>query len=350
MAEEQVENLELDRKMAIALYYVNGDEERAKHMVEGNLKDICAIKGRFNSTANTGSFILFYNHMIPFLTHVFILVTSAHTPHGVKTKSDWRGFEKFINEGRGKAYDELLTKTIKDKIQMKFSLHIMKELNAFIEGNELVAMNRFFQNLLQDIIKQQKIDVTVDYEMISSLVMEMESISSKKIDLEAIAQNKEKKIAGLEEVVKQSEDEFQVGRDDVKIILKCALILSPIKGKDISTVLPGDRIRLSIVERGPKAVSVAELMQAYVNGQFLPVAGTVKLAKYEVGTGYIIYAEIIKGVIAKVIEAESNIKIATDMEEEKRMEEDARSYRHLIWIVIAVICFILMIWSLRIFL
>ena len=35
------------KKLKIAMFFTNGDEDRAKQMIAGNLEDICVIKGRF---------------------------------------------------------------------------------------------------------------------------------------------------------------------------------------------------------------------------------------------------------------------------------------------------------------
>ena len=133
--------------------------------------------------------------------------------------------------------------------------------------------------------------------------------------------------------------EPKTGIDGVKLIINCSLILSPIKGKDISKLTPGDRIRVNIIDNNPKAITVAEAFHAYKEGKFSPINGRVKSVEFTPGAGYIIYAVIAKGVLAKVVEEEENIKVAMDPSyyAESPVEEEAKSNLPIIMVVLTAI-------------
>jgi hypothetical protein len=169
--------------------------------------------------------------------------------------------------------------------------------------------------------------------------MELNSTSTRKLDKQTIEGQQEAAQAAQTEAVQQQPKEPQAGLDGVKLIINCSLILSPIKGKEISRLAAGDRIRINIVDSNPKAVTVAEAFGAYREGKFSPISGRVKSIEMVPDSGYIIYVVIAKGVLGKIVEEEDNIKVAMDPSYyvESAGEEEAKSNLPVIMVVLTAI-------------
>ena len=76
------------KKLKIAMFFTNGDEDRAKQMIAGNLEDICVIKGRFSSTQSFGAFIAFFNRYYLTLNSVYPVITDSFNLKELKTSVD----------------------------------------------------------------------------------------------------------------------------------------------------------------------------------------------------------------------------------------------------------------------
>ncbi len=297
-------------KINIALYYCGGDMERAKQMAAGSYKDMYAIKARFVSSSLNGGFIIFFNSIYNKFVSSLVAVMPSYINKTLETSVDWRIFEKDIAEVlSGNERDDHLGSLLKNRIYDSFNFTFAIELSRLLESKNTIAIERVFQKLIQFILNLQRIDIKVDYQQISSLDMELLSTSSPKIDLSALA-----KAAGQEQpqAEEKQQEPVRPGMEGVKLVLQASLILSPIKGKDISKLQPGDRVKVTIVDKNPKAVSVGQALEAYKDGAFSPVTARIKIVEYSQETGYTFYAVIAKGIYVKIVEEESNIKVAMD--------------------------------------
>ena len=89
-------------------------------------------------------------------------------------------------------------------------------------------------------------------------------------------------------------------------------MLSPIKGKNISQVETGDRIKINLSPTSPKAITVAKAFKVYDDGKISPIAGRVVSIRHLNDGGYKVYAIIAKGIYIKIEEEEEDIRIAMD--------------------------------------
>jgi hypothetical protein len=302
-------------KINIALHYVGGDLEKARQMVAGSYRDLYALKAVYTSTAMHGAILIFFNHVYSKIANPFAYVIASYATTQLDPSADWRLFEKEMQETMAAGSpDEHLGNALKSKLYESFTFTFARELFRYLEGNNSIAIERAFQKLIQYILNQSRIDVRVEAQQISSLDMELFSATGVKLDSAALIK------PGLAEQPKNAAenekpagaDEIAVGRDGVQLILKASLILAPIKGKDISTLQPGDRVKVSIVDSSPKAVQVAQALNAYQEGNFRPVIARLKSITYNPAAGYTIFAIIAKGIFVKILEEEKNIRVAMD--------------------------------------
>jgi len=96
--------------------------------------------------------------------------------------------------------------------------------------------------------------------------------------------------------------------------MRSSLILSPIKGKDISELKIGDRVLISLIDNNDHTRSLAKAFNAYnaEENRLLPIPSRIKSIRYIDGVGFKIYVVIAKGIIGQIIEEEKNIKVALD--------------------------------------
>jgi hypothetical protein len=299
-------------KINIALHYAGGDMEKAKAMVAGSYKDVYVLKARFASSTLHGAFLVFYNGIYNKLIDSLVLVVSTYMTKTIDTATDWKIFEKDILEVLSTGeHDTHFETLVKNRFYDGFNLSFCAELTRFLQSDNGIAVERALQKLTQFILNVQRIDIKVDSQHISSLDMETYSASSKKIDPSSLRKQEEPREAAPAPG-QEAPEEVSEGQEGVKLIMNCALMLSPIKGKDIARIEPGDRIRVSIADSNPKCISVAKALNAYEDGELRPITARVKSIKPNPGGGYTIFGIVARGIYARIVEEEANIKVALD--------------------------------------
>ena len=302
-------------KISIALHYVGGDMEKARQMVAGSYRDLFALKIVYNSSAMHGAVLIFYNQVYSKIMNPFGYVITSYATRQLEPGNDWKLFEKEMQEViAAESPDEHLGNTLKSRLYESFTFQFARELARFLEGKNTIAIERAFQKLIQYILNQARIDVRVEAQQISSLDMELYSATTQKLD-QATLQGQGQADAQAESAkasASASSEEIVEGKDGVQLILKASLILAPIKGKEISKLQSGDRVKVSLVENTPKAIQVAQALNAYKDGNFAPVVARVKSVKYDPAAGYTLHGIIAKGIFVKIVEEEKSIKVAMD--------------------------------------
>ena len=336
---------EQSKKLEIASFYTHGDLEKAKQMVAGNLKDLYVIKAVFTSASINGAFIVFFNNTYGNLTDCCAITSHSFAVSDIKSPIDWKVFEKDLQANLDKGeHDQVLSFQVRDMLVQNFSQQIgvgkqAKELKKFLDQNESIALNRYMQQFIQNKVGFQNVNMSVDFETISSLDMELLSITSKKMsDQIAAAKPKEEKKAEADE------DDPLKGKE-VKLVLKGGLILSPVKGKEISRLALKDKIKITLLEQNQKAIQVAQAFNAYVDGVLKPISGRIVSVKKNPSGGYNLHAIVAKGIYCKIDEEEENIKVAMDdpLAAAAAQEEEPSSKKNMVIIGVLVAVLLVLI-------
>jgi len=333
---------EQTKKLQIALYYTFGDEDKAKKMVNGSYLDLYAVKGKFSSSSVYGAFIVFLNPSLFRVINSYSMISRSFEISDIKTTQDWRNFEKQLVEiSKKNGFDEAMTSKMKDSMGKALTIQEITKFAKLIEQDDGIAVNHNFQKFISDVTGFQNIELSVDYEKISSLVMELNSVTGIKI---AAAVEPEKVKVQDEEVVVEKLDDPLEGKE-VKLVLSGALILSPIRGKDISELIIGDRIMISIIDKSPKVVDLLKAFNAYgEDGSTKPIVGRIVSIKHP--EDYKIFAIVAKGIYIKIVEEESHIKVAMDpayYNTQSSDEEADNKKNKLTMMVLAGIFFVLIV-------
>ncbi|MBN1497756.1 MAG: hypothetical protein JXA07_13355 [Spirochaetes bacterium] len=301
------------RKLEVATFYTNGDEERARQMIAGSLNDIYVIKGRFSSTSHFGAFIVFFNHYYLKLNSIYAIISDDFALKDMKTSRDWITFENDLASFAGNSqHDDVLDRQLRNALNTSFSLSFSGELKKLVEEQSDIEINRLFQQVVMDRMGLQSVNSVVDIEVISSLDMELHSLTSRKIPEIQEFQNKQKELEPDVQVDTEDDDREVLKGREVRLVLRGSLILAPISGRDIGLLVSGDRLKLKVVDTHEKAIQVLKAFNAITSDGVQPILGRIVSIRHRNDGGYTIYAIVAKGIYVKVEELEENIKIAID--------------------------------------
>ncbi len=302
------------RKIDIASYYTHGDAENANKMVAGTYKDLYIIKGKFASSSVYGAFMIFFNHIYLQCVNFYGIVSHSFNVNDIDISQDWRKFEGEIEKNFSMGdHDDVLCNHMRESITTGMTMPFCTNLKKQFDQNDQIGISHVFQKFIQDRLGFQNLKVNMEYIQCTSLDMEMYSTSSRKM-----SEKSAKDDASLEK--KDSLDDIQSLDDandplsgkEVKLVLNGSLLLAPIKGKDISSLAPGDRVKVKIIDKNPKGISVARAFKAYEDGKMLPITGRIVSMKSQASGGYKIFLVVAKGIFIKVDEEEDGIKIMMD--------------------------------------
>jgi hypothetical protein len=330
---------EQTKKINIALHYTGNDMEKAKQMVAGSYKDLLALKVKFTSSSQYCVFLMFINAIQSRVVDSFFVVSNDYLVSNIDNMQDWRLFEKDISTARANITDFRLVNELKDKIEKSFTSAVCTSIVKLYE-KDTTQLNHIIQKMIQESTGLQRVDVSFEVVKISSLEMESDAISTRKID----SMPKDAEPVVEEKPVTAEGDEPKSGANGIHAIMRSTLILSPIKGKHINDLKIGDRVMISLVEMNDQAKSLAKAFNAYneEEGRILPLPARVKSLRYIDGTGYKIYVVIAKGILGQIIEEEKNIKIAMDPAVEMLEKQEApASNKSSLVIIIALLALIL---------
>jgi hypothetical protein len=320
---------EQKRKLDISLFYTHNDIEKSKNMVSGIYKDLYAIKVKFSASTAFGAFLMFFNIPYSTITHLSVHVSHSYLVWDLKTSLPWREYEENLEKlKKTDIVDDELTFRMRDELNKAFTVKLGQdqraiELKKHLEANDEIVANRVIKKFIQDRFGYKNIDLSVDYESVSSLDMELFSITSKKIDIKEQPHDEETESQAEDGQDGTNNEDNDFGAKNYQLLLNGELVLSPIKGKNISSLRLSDRIKVTLDISNPKAISVAKAFKAYDDQKIQPITGRIVFLKHLNEGGYKIFCIIAKGIYVKIVEEEEDIKIA--LEEDEKSAENPKS-------------------------
>ncbi|MCL1864984.1 MAG: hypothetical protein FWF73_04155 [Spirochaetes bacterium] len=299
---------EQTKRLQIALYYTSGDDEKAKKMINGTYLDLFLIKAKFSSSSVYGAFIIFLNIPNLRVENIYSIISRSFEIADIKTTQTWRNFEdRLVDTAKKGDFDEVMTAKVNEALAKSLNMQEIDQFSQLIDQDNGIAVSHNFQKFFSDVTGYQNVTFSVDYEKISSLSMELQSITSTKITNLKIKNKKEDVNV---EAIDDSDD--PLAGKDVRLLVRGALILSPIKGKDISELIIGDKVMISVIDKGEKAIELLKAFNAYneENRTAKPIVGRIVSISHT--TDFKIHAIVAKGIYVKIVEEENFIKVAMD--------------------------------------
>ena len=336
---EQVSDLE------IALYFTGNNEEAAKEMVSGNYKDQYAVKGIFSSSSISGAFLIFFSLSIQSPTNTYVVATT-HPISGLDSEMDWLSFEKSIVDiyASGKL-DGIKTGTVSSALSSGMTFSFNQDLKKIFESSDPVMINYRFKRLLEEKLMVPQLRLAMDFEPLSSLEIELKSSSARKLNLKDLKRRNQEEEILKETITKTRKHDNPLAGKDVKMLFSGKFILSPIKGKNISLLTQGDRVRVFITDKNSKSIKVAQAFNAFdeKTQTILPISGRVVSTRFFPKAGYEFYVIIAKGIYLKIMEAQEDIKVSIDEDNKPQgtsQKNSARRTQAIIWVCLSALVMI----------
>ena len=159
------------KKLKVIEDFVDGNTKIAKMILDGTIKDIIVIKGRFKDKEDTcfGLFAIYINKL-----NLEILKTSniiAEFPSLYRYKPLVSPFEfqyMIDKELKNNTYNQEKTTLFSNILKRFISGKSIEDLIVWIESNKIVEITDFFVNTIMDMLALEEPTVLVDFESVSS--------------------------------------------------------------------------------------------------------------------------------------------------------------------------------------
>lgn len=303
-----------------AMQFTNGDEDKARRMISGDYTDIKAVKCRFQME-NSDIFGAFIITVKPEEN----LTLSAYAI----TFEDRLTYDKISQRDSWKTFYSNISKIAESSVateDAELRNHILTSCEGFdiypdIQASDIPAVSDKLEEIINKFFNLQSALCETEIEMLSSL-----ALSESKIPM---LKKTEMKTSSQEDVKPDIEREAD-------FVINAKIIVSPVKGKYINDIRPGEIIKLLPLKDDPLSRKIAQAQKAIgENGELLPIRGRLK-AKYPNEKGYIIYCIVGKKILAKIIE-EENVKIDVDSSSSDKQNNEKSSLSLYIILLVALI-------------
>jgi len=303
-----------------AMQFTNGDEDKARRMISGDYTDLKAVKCRFQME-NSDIFGAFFIAVKPEEN----LTLSAYAI----TFEDHLTYDKIYQRDSWKTFYFNISKIAESSVvteDAELRNHILTSCEGFdifpdIQASDIPAVSDKLEEIINKFFNLQNALCETEIEMLSSLaLMESKIPMLKKNETKASTQ----------------EDARPDIEKEADFVMNAKRIVSPVKGKYINDIRPGEIIKLIPLKDDPLSRKIAQAQKAIgENGEIMPIRGRLK-AKYPNEKGYIIYCIVGKKILAKIIE-EENVKIDVDSTTSDKQNSEKSSLSLYIILLVALI-------------
>lgn len=286
-----------DPRIQAALVYTQGDLEKAEKMASGEYQDIRVIKGKYAVEGRNvfGNFMVFCNIEYSVLVNVSIIQYGDPSPYGeIEPKTGWKEYFRGCERIAGLVTLEDTSGLVP---HISASLAGYDIFSDIASGDESNATNTMTE-IISKYINNETVNVSLAFEPASSLLLfeeriPMAEIKSKAAQAAAPAQDDTRP-----EIEKQ-----------YTFVVEAKAIVSPLKGKRVVDLIPGDQVILLLTKRDGASIKIAEALGAFdeqrnfrpIKGRFV---GKVPVEKI----GFYLYCALAKNAVAKIPE-EGNVQI-----------------------------------------
>ncbi|MBP8081807.1 MAG: hypothetical protein KAZ87_01265 [Spirochaetes bacterium] len=315
------ENSEISRFNA-AMQFTNGDEDKARRMLSGDYSDLKAVKCRFliENSDLFGAFLIAVKpeDNLPLAAYA-ITFEDRLTYDKISTRDSWKSFYSNLSK---------ISDIAGSSEDAELNNHIVTSCDGFdiypdIQASDISAVSDKLEEIINKFFNNSNALCETEIEMLSSL-----ALSESKIPM--LKKNEQKSAS--------PEDNRPDIEKEADFVMNAKIIVSPVKGKYINDIRPGEIIKLLPLKEDSLARKIAQAQKAVgENGEILPIRGRLK-AKYPSEKGYIVYCIIGKKILAKIIE-EENVKIEVESSSSDKQSND-KSNLSLYIILLAALIFI----------
>ncbi|MGV7930789.1 MAG: hypothetical protein AB2L13_18135 [Spirochaetota bacterium] len=292
MVEDEVEKMTFAQKIKLVLPYVNHRNDMAESVVKGAINDIALIKFAFERGERLfGLGIIIYSMVGKSVNSVFIAAGSEGSFKNGDVQAPISDFFDVVESLMdAAAFDDAAAMKIESALRRVNTAPLAE---AASKGDRAV-LGRAVTALLASGIGDG-VAAEADAVLMNSLRMEVllkpGSRARRKEAREEVAPAKEETPGGMK-------------------MLSVDLILSPTRGRNISSLKPGDHVQVMLDSSNPVAYKILKQLNLISGDKVKPVGATVYSIKQHPKEGYKVFVQIAKGVLGRA-EEEQDIRIKT---------------------------------------
>ncbi len=328
-----------------ARLYTQGDKNLAIKMIQGQYKDVVLIKlGFIAEDTNIKGFATVFINLEKRTLNNFFLVTTRGGGLSVDiTHKPWQEFlYNILKVMYSEENDVTATGRLKSEIEREFTPALITVLTEKILAKDTHSISIQFEKIIGFVLKSHSIKLNVVQEKTSSLHVDeaveniKNTINQASIEeTQAKAEEKTAEPASEQKpnIIAQREKELM---DQGYRIIDCKLVLSPVRGKFVSQLIPGDIVRIRLKGETATDIKIAEKLGWLEAGKMK--SGKARIhSKDSVDVGNVIYVQIANNLYGKILEEEEvRVYVLNDIAPVQKQKSGGKTA--LIWIlVIAVI-------------
>lgn len=337
---EQYNSLDQKTRMVdLAMKYTNGDMEKAKAMAGGQFVDLRVVKGKafFHEKNFSLLFILFFNVVNNYIGNSVCAIDEGNGLYEkVRIFDDWKALVKDLQAYR----DGTRINEESDMSDYLMQSSIGYDLFPTVSSGDLDFVTDSLRDILVKKSEGGQLQLQVDINEGTSVEMELAGIS---VDVpgEDTVEDEEtpKESVSVESAPSAAEARMARIEEDATYIVEGKVIVSPVKGKYINDIVIDEKIKVLLPSHDPVTQKIIAALNARDDdGNVRPIKGKLKEKVPLEKNGYVLYALVAKGILAKIVE-EENVKIQMDRPELESSdpEGDKKS------IVVMAVLFVLII-------
>ncbi len=330
MAGQTDSSNEITNIIEIARKYTNNDLNKAKEMAADLYLDVVVVKARFliEKKKYAGMILAFINHVNEYISNVSSVISSKTEIYGrISVFDGWKSLY----------HDLALNREGPDMVDSQnFNYYLIESFVAHdvfpdVRDRNLNDLTDTFHEIISKSFNVDSVECQIEFEATSSLAMDLEGVP---IDLPSSE--------GGEPAVTQEDERITRIESEAKYVIAAEAVLAPVRGKNINELVPGDKVKLILPGKDLVTDKILKLLDAYDSeGGRLPIPGRTKIVVPDAKGGFVLYAFVAKGVLAKVYE-EENVKIMLDKPVLDSPERSTKMENWLIYVMIALVGIIIL--------
>ncbi|PKL36163.1 MAG: hypothetical protein CVV44_18265 [Spirochaetae bacterium HGW-Spirochaetae-1] len=312
---------EKTRLIELALKYTNGSMDKAKAMASGQYLDNVAVKTKFflQKSRKSGLFLAFFNIIDEYISCIeSVFVNNSTIYDKVRVFDDWKVLYKDINAYR-QGGDAAEVPGLNDRL---IDGMVEKDIFPEVQDGNLDNLTKSMQLIVRGIFPDDQVQCQIELEPTSSLAMDLGGVLLATPSGSEPA-DESKQALPVEET--ELEKRMKAVESEARYVVEGTSIVAPVKGKYINDIAVGEKIMVLLPNKDAVSQKILSVMNAVDgDGRISPIKGRVKDKIPMEKSGYIVYALVAKGVLAKLIE-EENVKIRMESTETENGESIADS-------------------------
>jgi hypothetical protein len=283
--------------------------------------DVTLVKGKFLIEENgySGIFLAFFNFINEYIANVTSVISSKTALFDATNLAD--NWEKLYQDVM--AYKQG-TDLLDSQNFTYFLIDSFVGYDVFpdVRDRNIDDLTGTLYEIIAKALNVGSVKCQIDFEFTSSLAMEMAGIV---IDMPG---------GGKSTAGDLPEDErIKKIESGAKYIIDGVAVVAPVRGKSVNELNAGDKIKVLLPGKDLITEKILKLLNAYeVEGERLPITGRIKAKVPNDQGGFILYAVVAKGVLAKIYE-EENVKIMIEQPSGEIKTEKLRKDKWVIYIM-----------------